>query len=138
MTKLIDGNGNATRWIRDIQGRVSEKVYADASSYTYTYDSGGRLETLEDAMGRETTYAYYVDDNVESIDYEDVDTPDVSYTYDPWFDRIASRTDGTGVTSYSYHAYDGSTLGAGCTGPRCSRRVVPESREDMSAVRAPR
>lgn len=113
MSKLIDGAGNPTKWVRDIQGRVSEKIYADNSSYTYTYDEGGRLETIEDAMERLTTYTYKLDDRVAKIDYEDVDTPDVTYTYETWFDRVATRTDGAGVTSYSYHPYDGSTEGAG-------------------------
>ncbi len=113
MTKLVDGNGNATKWSRDIEGRVTQKTHGDESSYSYEYDSSGRIISIEDAIGVETTYKYYLDDNVESIDFEDQDTPDVSFEYDTWFDRASTRTDGSGVTSISYYDYDGSTSGAG-------------------------
>jgi YD repeat-containing protein len=35
--KLIDSEGNITHWVRDIQGRVTEKRFADGTSYRFTY-----------------------------------------------------------------------------------------------------
>jgi hypothetical protein len=32
-----------------------------------------------------------------------IPTPDVSYTYDPSYDRLATMMDGVGTTTYGYH-----------------------------------
>jgi RHS repeat-associated protein len=40
-------------------------------------------------------------------------TPNVGFTYDPVYGRLATMTDGTGSTIFSYHPVDGSTFGAG-------------------------
>ncbi len=48
-------------------------------------------------------------------------TPNVSFAYDPVYERLATMTDGSGSTSYTYHPVDGSTFGAGnCYGVACS------------------
>ena len=46
-------------------------------------------------------------------DYSDAATPDVTYAFDPWFPRQTSRVDGVGTTTFTYHPYGTSTLGAG-------------------------
>ena len=56
---------------------------------------------------------YAIDDRVLKKDYSDAATPDVTYAYDTWFPRQTSRLDGAGTTTFAYHPYGTSTLGAG-------------------------
>ncbi len=39
LISLTDPNGNVTTWGRDIQGRVTAKVFADGSRTAYAYES---------------------------------------------------------------------------------------------------
>ncbi len=103
---ITDPNQNRTSWVRDIQGRVTDKVYADQSSLHYTYENTiSRLKSTNDAKGQSTNYAYFLNNNVQQVSYTNaqVATPTVSYTYDPVYNRIATMTDGTGLTTYGYN-----------------------------------
>ena len=48
-------------------------------------------------------YAYAKDDRLTGITYTGAvnPTPNVSFTYDPYFPRLASMTDGTGTRQYA-------------------------------------
>lgn len=112
--KLIDGEGNVTHWIRDIQGRVTAKELADGTSTDYSYHPfSGQLHTVTDALGQVATHSYFVDGNLAEIDYSAANTPDESFTYETYYDRLASIVDGIGTTGFAYHPNDGSTDGAG-------------------------
>ncbi len=103
---ITDPNQNKTSWARDIQGRVTDKVYADQSSMHYTYENTtSRLKSMLDAKGQSTNYAYLLDNNLQQVSYTNaqIATPSVSYTYDPVYNRIASMADGTGLTAYGYN-----------------------------------
>ncbi len=113
LRRLVDGEGNITEWVRDEQGRVVEKVFADDSKTLFTYDYSGRLLTETDALDRTKTFEYTLDDRLSKVDYEDSGTPDVEYSYDPWYGRVTEREDGVGTTTYVYNDNDGETLGAG-------------------------
>jgi RHS repeat-associated protein len=113
LRRFVDGNGNITEWQRDERSRVTKQIFANASFNSYTYDLSGRLKTEVDPMSRTTTYTYNVDDRIAKKDYSDTATPDVTYTYDTWYPRLITRLDGTGTTSFTYHADGASTLGAG-------------------------
>ena len=113
LRRFVDGNGNITEWERDERSRVKKKIHANSSFDSYTYDFSGRLLTEVDPMSRTTTYQYAVDDRVSKKDYSDTATADVIYAYDAWFPRLTSRQDGTGTTSFTYHPFGTSTLGAG-------------------------
>ncbi|WP_215870549.1 RHS repeat domain-containing protein, partial [Acidithiobacillus caldus] len=57
LTSLTDPAGNITTWERDIQNRITAKVYANGTKETYTYDPAtGQLATVTDAMGQVKTY----------------------------------------------------------------------------------
>jgi RHS repeat-associated protein len=106
LDKLIDANGNATAWERDVQGRVTREVRADGAAWEYTFEATtGRLKQVKDAKNQVTSYEYFRDDNLKQTSYSGgvVATPTVSFTYDPAYNRRASMTDGTGTTSFSYH-----------------------------------
>ncbi len=100
---LVDANGHRTTWERDLQGRVTREVRADGVTATvYTYEPlRGRLKTVTDPKQQVTTYTYALDDAVLSTVYTNaaIATPGVSYTYDAAYARVATMTDGTGVTS---------------------------------------
>lgn len=114
---ITDPNGNLTSWTRDIQGRVSDKVYPDQTVTHYTYEgTTSRVASILDAKNQSTNYAYFVDNNLQQVSYTNAQivTPSVTYTYDPAYNRIATMTDGTGLTTYSYNPIVTPTaLGAG-------------------------
>jgi RHS repeat-associated protein len=115
MDGLVDAKGNRTRWERDLQGRVTREVRADGvTATTYTYGAAsGRLVTTTDPKEQVTTYTYALDDVLLSTAYTNAEiaTPTVNYTYDTQYGRLATMTDGTGVTTYAYHPAGG--FGAG-------------------------
>ena len=114
---LVDGNGNRTRWERDVQGRVTKEVRANGTQTVYTYETkNSRLKTVTDPKQQVTTYSYAADDQVTGMVYTDaqIATPSVSFTYDTVFGRLATMVDGTGTTIYAYHPIttNPTTLGA--------------------------
>jgi RHS repeat-associated protein len=105
LASLTDPLGQTTTWLRDLQGRVTDKIFPDASKQSFTYEPAtGRLKTITDAKGQVTTYNYFVDNNLESVTYSGsaVYTPKVSFAYDPNYNRLTTMWDGTGKTTYSY------------------------------------
>jgi RHS repeat-associated protein len=113
---MIDPNGNRTSWSRDIQGRVTDKTFADGTKTLYTYEATtGRLATMTDAKGQSTNHQYFIDDGLKQVSYTNaqVATPSVSYTYDPNYNRIATMSVGTSTTVYTYNPISTSMLGAG-------------------------
>jgi len=94
-----------TQWTYDIEGRLSGKQYPDTSTVTYTYETTtSRLKSVTDALSQVKTYAYANDDRLSGITYTGAvnPTPNVSFTYDPWFPRLTAMTDGTGTRQYTY------------------------------------
>src|SRR5947207_4077203 len=59
---------------------------------------------MTDALTQTTNYQYFLDNNLQQISYAGAlhITPTVSFAYDPNYNRIASMTDGTGITNYGY------------------------------------
>ena len=111
---LVDPKGNRTSWERDARGRVTREIRADNTTDTlYTYDLAGRLKTITDPKDQVTTLSYNIDDSLSGTAYtnEQISTSDVSYTYDPYYSRVATMVDGIGTTTYTYKAT--GTNGAG-------------------------
>lgn len=107
LNALIDPLGRTTQWLYDLQGRTTAKVYADGSKIRYLYETNtSRLKQVIDEKGQVTTYHYNADDSIAQITYSNapIATPSVAYTYDTNYSRTVSMTDGTGTTTYSYHA----------------------------------
>lgn len=124
LDKLIDANGNVTSWERDLQGRVIKETRANGSFKTFDYEStSNRLARINDAKGQTTQYTYALDDKLLFTEhfYSEHPTPDVYLSYsDPQTQvldphgRLREMTDGTGTTTYTYHAITGSASpGAG-------------------------
>jgi YD repeat-containing protein len=106
LTSLTDPKGNVTSWSYDVQDRQTSKKYADNSTVTYAYETTtSRLKSALDALGQTKQYSYGVDDNLSGLTYINSvnPTPNVTFTYDPYFPRLATMTDGVGVTSYTYN-----------------------------------
>ncbi len=105
VTSLTDARSNTTGWAYDVQGRLTTKTSADTSTITYAYETTtSRLKSVTDALGQVKIYTYAKDDRPLGIAYSNAanPTPNVSFTYDPYFPRLASMTDGTGTKQYSY------------------------------------
>jgi RHS repeat-associated protein len=102
---VTDPNGHATSWDIDLEGRTTAEHYADGTETTYTYEnSTNRLLSETDPNGQTKFYQYTDDDRLAAITYSGAlhPTPNVYFTYDPAFPRLASVTDGTGTATYSY------------------------------------
>ena len=125
MTSITDPKSNRTKFIRDLQGRVTAKVFADGTgnSQTVNYiyeDRTSRLKSMTDALNRRTRYFYDNANNISQVSYTTTsetpltpNTPSVNYTYDN-YSRIWKMTDGTGLTTYAYYPVNSSpSLGAG-------------------------
>ena len=104
LTTLTDGNGNTTRWQRDIQGRITAKYTADDVRTFYAYDSAGRQIMRTDAQKQEQHLAYGKDNKLTRITYRNarIPTPEVALTWDAHYPRISAIKDGTGETRYRY------------------------------------
>ena len=130
LSTLTDANNNVTTWNLDLQGRVTGKSYADGSRISYAYEiNTSRLHSMTDALGNVALYGYNVDNTLASTTYTPASgvssTPNVSFSYDPVYNRVTGMSDGTGATSYTYNAITGSTTtGAGrlasVSAPVCS------------------
>lgn len=131
LATMTDSNGNVTTWNRDLEGRVTSKIYADSSAIVYVYETNtsrvhtmtDHLHTITDTGGNLTTYSYNSDDTLKGTTYVPASgvtaTPNVSFSYDSIYNRITTMTDGTGSTQYYYNSV--GTLGAG----RLSNVIVP-------------
>jgi RHS repeat-associated protein len=103
---MTDPTGRTTSWQNDVQGRLTSKQYADGSQVKYLYErTTSRLRQVVDEKLQVATYLFNLDNSLHSVSYDNtvVPTPQVSYTYDPNYKRIISRTDGTGTTTYVYN-----------------------------------
>lgn len=77
---------------------------------TYAYEADtGRLASMTDALGQVTGYSYALDDRPLTVAYTNAvhATPGVTLTYDTAYPRLATMTDGTGVTTYGYVPING-------------------------------
>ncbi|HJW33211.1 MAG TPA: hypothetical protein VJ505_07585 [Holophagaceae bacterium] len=105
LDSLVDPKGNITNWSRDLEGRVTAKIYPDLSATTYAYDGIGRLSQRTDAMGQITNYSYYLDNNLKGVAYSNatVATPSAAYLYETRYNRLSASSGGTGTTTYTYN-----------------------------------
>ncbi|PYM13244.1 MAG: hypothetical protein DME18_09465 [Verrucomicrobia bacterium] len=114
---VIDPPGRATRWIRDVQGRIQTRVNADGSRVAYDYDPAtGWLKSIRDEQNQVTAFDYNLDGTLRQKSYINalVPTPNVKFTYDPNYPRVLTMEDGTGLTTFSYNPIIGvSSPGAG-------------------------
>jgi RHS repeat-associated protein len=123
LTSITDANGSGpgdpehtTTFIRDLQSRITSKVFADNSSIDYAYENTtSRLQSMTDANGQTTNYEYDVDDNLHRTSYSNAlnPTPTVLYIYDANYNRVSSMIDGLGTSNYAYYPVAVGTFGAG-------------------------
>lgn len=111
---LVDAMNRRTRWHYDIAGRQTAKEYTDGSKILYGYDpASGRLSSITDEKGQIKTRRYHLDNTLAGLTYtnEEHETPDVTFTYETAYRRLATMLDGIGTISYAYHPI--GTLGGG-------------------------
>ncbi len=115
MRTLTDANGNVTHFNRDVESRLTSKVYPGGTqppaTPDYTYDIAGRISTYTDKRGNVATYSYNLDNKVSGISYSlaagTVAPPTLSYGYDTYYPRLTSA----GGVGFTY--YPAGSLGAG-------------------------
>lgn len=111
LSGITDPKGNMTRFDRDLQSRVTSKIYAFSTpqqqSVSYTYENTtSRLKSMTDAKSQTTNYQYFIDDSLKQISYTNaqVPTPAVNFSYEDYYDRLHSvATTGLGTLTYAYY-----------------------------------
>jgi YD repeat-containing protein len=102
-----------TTWLRDLMGRVTDKIFPDAvqaKRFSYSYEpKSGRLQEIttgKNNRDQKVQYRYYLDNNLAEINYLEplAATADVSFEYDPDYERLTKMIDGTGTTIFGYKA----------------------------------
>ncbi|MDP9190151.1 MAG: RHS domain-containing protein [Acidobacteriota bacterium] len=109
LTSVTDPNGNITSYIYDDFGQLSRQQSPVTGTTTYAYDGAGNLMQLTDANGATTTRLYDALDRVTTATSTlAAATEVVSWSYDDAtagrfaIGRLASMTDPSGSTAYSY------------------------------------
>ena len=101
----IDHAGQARTFEYDGHGRLWHKTTPEQGTMTYTYFQDDMVQTVTDARGATTTFAYNARHLPTNITYGVpvgvAATANVSFAYDPAGNRT-SMTDGLGSVSYSY------------------------------------
>src|SRR5207245_8381777 len=65
---LTDPLGRTTTWHKDVQNRLTSKVYGDGSQVSYNYENTtSRLREVIDEKLQRTQFAYNLDDTVRSL-----------------------------------------------------------------------
>jgi RHS repeat-associated protein len=99
-------SGQVRSFSYDGYGRLSAKYTPEQGTTSYSYFLNDTVQTMTDARGATTTFAYNNRDLVTSITYGVpagvAVTPNVSFGYDVAGNRT-SMTDGLGSVSYAYN-----------------------------------
>jgi RHS repeat-associated protein len=106
-TSITDPKGNTTTYSYSGFGENTQIQSPDTGTTTQTFNAGGMVLTKTDARGKTATYTYDVLGRITAVTYTDAQT-NISQTYDVGVSgvgRLASVTDYSGSTSYSYDAY---------------------------------
>lgn len=108
LATLTDPLGHVTTWNRDLEGRVTQKLYQDSTSVDYVYEpTSSMVLSRTDALGQITTAAYNKDNSLAGVTYANAvnSTSPVSLTYDQTFSRMSTAQNGWGSYSYNYNPY---------------------------------
>ncbi len=115
VAEIVDPLKQVTSFVRDLEGRITSKIYNDGKTVSYKYETTtSRLKSVTDAKSQVTNYTYNIDDNLKQVIYTNavISTPSVLFAYDTSYNRVDSMTDGTGLTVYKYNPVN-AHLGAG-------------------------
>lgn len=102
LIKRIDANNNETRFEYNLDNRRTKKIFADGRYVVTAYDKAGLPKTFTNSRNIVKSYTFDANHNLSNISYSD-STPGITNTYDA-YDRLQTRTDGTGLTTFGYDA----------------------------------
>jgi len=116
LESITDPLGRTTTFLRDVEKRLTTKIYPDGTQLNYTYENAtSRLSSVTDARNQTASYSYFVDNNLAEVAYANAEIlpPPVFFTYDTNYNRLLTMTDGIGTTAYAYYPMTNGQLGAG-------------------------
>jgi RHS repeat-associated protein len=104
LESITDPKGQMTFWIRDIQNRPTQKIYADLAGEAIVYEnSTSRVKQTTDADGKSVNYVYNKDDTLQQVSYTGgPTTPSFTFTYDTNYNRLTKLVDGIGTHLVDY------------------------------------
>jgi len=112
LSRLVDAEGRITIFDYDVAGRLKSKELPDGTTTKYEYyPVTGRLKSQTDNKGQVTNITYTLDGKLSGLSVANVapgtaPVAPISFEYNDPYNRISSRTDGVGTTSYTYHIID--------------------------------
>lgn len=101
LIEIQNPNDNATRFEYDPLNRQITEIDALGNTWAYQYDAVGNRTLRVDAKGQRAEYAYYPDDQLQRVSYQNGAT--IAYTYDPNNNRVG-MTDALGASAWTYDA----------------------------------
>ena len=102
ITSVTDPRGLATTYKFNGFGEVLEENSPDRGKTTYAYDEAGNMIATTDARGMTTRYAYDNLNRMTTATYADGSKVTLKYDGRGAVGRLASVTDPTGSTTYTY------------------------------------
>ena len=82
LTKVENGNKEVVEYKYDLGNQVTEIIYPNGKTVKRTYDKAGRLETVEDWLGKETKFSYNRDSLPKITTFPSESEDKDEYTYD--------------------------------------------------------
>lgn len=127
LASITDPMNHSTTWTRDVEGRVTQKIYQDSKTIQYAFENySGRLKSSTDAKSQVKNYVYNLDNTLSNLTYTGaiISTPSVAFFYDTNYNRVVSMVDGVGTTSYGYYP----------VGQRGANRLMAETNAFANAI----
>ncbi|MBZ5634890.1 MAG: DUF6531 domain-containing protein [Acidobacteriia bacterium] len=99
LSTFTDRKSQATTYTYDALNRLTQVLFADASTIAYTYDAGNRVTQIVDSISGTITRTY---DTFDRLTNETAPQGSVSYTYDAAGRRTSLTVAGQSAVNYSY------------------------------------
>lgn len=138
LKSITDPNSHVTSWDLDVQSRPIVKHYADGKAETVVYETTtSRVRSTGDAFTppQITSFTYNIDDTLAKVTYTGAAEPTaaVSFTYDTFWPRRTSMTDGTGTTTWTYVPVgkDGALQLLSEDGPAAAHDVITYAYDEL-------
>lgn len=115
VTRVIAPNGVITQYTYDLLGRRTSEVSSDRGTLTFAYDLANNLTRVTDARGVIMDMTYDALERLTSKTFSSVipgKDEDVQYGYDTCdsgIGRLCTRTDESGITSFTYDSFGNVT-----------------------------
>ena len=83
LTKVVNGRSEVVEYDTDLRNRQTEMVYPNGEPVEREFDKAGRMTSVTDWLGNETTFKYNADSQIEATSFPEGTANVDEYTYSP-------------------------------------------------------